>query len=77
VAKTGLLRAVGEEIQQRRLAKGLSQEKLAEKAGLHRNFIGLIERGQRNSTLLTMQAITDALKIQMSDVFLAVERRIR
>lgn len=77
VATKGLLRAVGDEIRERRLAKGLSQEVLAARGGLHRNFIGLIERGQRNSTLLTLEAVADVLKTRLSDVMLGAERRAK
>lgn len=75
MAAKDLLRAFGEEVRARRAARDLSQEKLAEKAGLHRNFIGLVERGQRNPTLLTMAAIAAALKTAASELLAAAERR--
>ena len=77
MAAKGLLRALGEELRERRLFKGLSQERLAERAGLHRNFIGLLERGQRNPSLLTLDAVASALKASITDLMSAVENRRR
>ena len=77
MAAKGLLRALGEELRDRRLSKGLSQERLAERAGLHRNFVGLLERGQRNPTLLTLEAVASALKAPLSDLIQSVEVRRR
>ena len=48
-----LLRAIREEV-------GLSQENLALKAGLHRNYIGILERGEQNPSLLVMLKISKA-----------------
>ncbi|MEI7939773.1 MAG: helix-turn-helix transcriptional regulator [Verrucomicrobiota bacterium] len=46
-----------------RLERGLSQENAAEKCGLHRTYIGAIERGERNVTLITLQEIARALRV--------------
>jgi transcriptional regulator with XRE-family HTH domain len=56
-----LLRAIREEV-------GLSQENLALKAGLHRNYIGILERGEQNPSLLVMMKISKALGINLSDL---------
>ena len=77
MAAKGLLRAVGEELRERRIARGLSQEALAAKAGLHRNFIGLLERGERNSTLLSLESIADVLKVRLSEILAGAERRLK
>lgn len=73
----GILRALGEELRARREEKGISQEALAERAGLHRNFIGLLERGQRNVTLLVLQALAGALKVSLTELITQAERRSR
>ena len=44
----------GLKVQRLRKEQGLSQEKLAERADLHRTYIGMIERGERNITLLNI-----------------------
>lgn len=49
-----MLHALGHELRARREQQGLSQQELADKAGLHRNFVGLLERGQRNVTVLVL-----------------------
>jgi transcriptional regulator with XRE-family HTH domain len=52
---------LGQRIRDLRLAKGLSQEKLAELAKLHRNYIGSIERGQKNIGVISIVKIAHAL----------------
>lgn len=45
---------------------GISQEKLAELSGLHRTYIGMIERSEKNITLLNIQKISKALNVEIS-----------
>ena len=56
-------------IKQRRQELGISQEVLAERAGLHRTYIGDIERGARNLSLENIEKIARALQISISDLF--------
>jgi transcriptional regulator with XRE-family HTH domain len=51
-----------------RTAKGWSQEKLAEGAGLHRTYISQLERGHRNPTLSVLERVSSALDIQPTDL---------
>ena len=58
------LKAFGARLRQLREERGLSQEKLAELADLHRNYVGLLERGQSNVSLLTMVKLAHCLKVK-------------
>ncbi|MBZ5643662.1 MAG: helix-turn-helix transcriptional regulator [Acidobacteriia bacterium] len=54
----------GKRLRELRLERALSQEKLAELANIHRNYVGGVERGERNIALLNIVAIARALKIK-------------
>ena len=58
--------AFGDAIRRLRTKAGLSQERLAELAGIHRNHVGDIERGDKEACLLTMLRICRALRIPLS-----------
>ena len=58
-----ILKKVGKKIQEARKSKGVTQEKLAEMLSMHRTYIGLIERGERNPTIRTLYKISKALKV--------------
>ncbi len=60
---------MGENIRTYRRNLGWSQEKLAEKADLHRNYIGDVERGEENVSVDTLMRIATALKVGLSDLF--------
>ena len=53
-----------------RLTRGLSQEELAFKSGMHRTYLGGIERGERNPSLRNIAAIAKTLGITLSQLFL-------
>ena len=58
----------GKKVKEERLKQRLSQEQLAEKAGLHRTYIGMIERAEKNITLLNMHKIAKALNVSLCDL---------
>lgn len=64
-----ILKRFGDLVRSHRNQKGYSQEYLAEKAGVHRTYIGMIERGEKNITLLNIQKICLALEINIEDFF--------
>ena len=61
--QNNLIETVAFNIRKYRKIQKISQEKLAELSGLHRTYIGAIERCERNITLTTLQLIAEALKI--------------
>jgi transcriptional regulator with XRE-family HTH domain len=61
--------AFGATVRRVREAAGLSQEKLAAKTGIHRTYIGGIERGERNPTLLMIHRLARALRIKAGQLF--------
>lgn len=63
------LRWFGDRLRTIRLRSGLSQEKLAELAAIDRTYIGGVERGERNLSLLNVKRISDALGINVKDLF--------
>jgi transcriptional regulator with XRE-family HTH domain len=66
--RDGQLKRLGEAFRARRKALGLSQEALADAAGIDRAHMGKIERGERNVTLLNIVKIAAALDGKVSDL---------
>lgn len=64
-----LQRAFGMRVRELRKSKGLSQESLALECGLDRSYIGGVERGERNISLLNICRIADALSVPASELF--------
>lgn len=58
----------GQKVRDERLKQNLSQEELAAKAGVHRTYIGMIERAEKNITLGNMEKLAKALNIKLSEL---------
>jgi transcriptional regulator with XRE-family HTH domain len=58
------LRAFGDRVRRRRAELGMSQEGLAEASGLHRTYVGSLERGERNVALVNLLRLAGALAIE-------------
>jgi len=67
--KKKILIKFGNKVRQERMKQGLSQERLAIKAGVHRTYIGMVERAEKNITLLNIEKITKALNTKITDLF--------
>ncbi len=63
-----LLTKFGRRVREERLKKDLSQEKLAALAKVHRTYIGMIERAEKNITLTNMEKIARALGVRIGDL---------
>ncbi len=64
----------GEVLRRRREAAGQSQEALAAEAGLHRNYVGLLERGKRIPSILVVEKLAAALGTTMASLMRSVEQ---
>lgn len=60
---------LGAVIRDKRKALGYSQEEFANQCGVHRTYMGAIERGERNISLLNIVRIANALEMQPSELF--------
>lgn len=58
----------GKKIRKTRIVSGMTQKQVADKAGLHVNYIARIERGEENPTYETIEKIVKALKVKSSDI---------
>jgi transcriptional regulator with XRE-family HTH domain len=67
------LRRVGEAVREVREKRGWSQEELGFESGVHRTYVGAIERGERNLSLLSLRKITNALKVSVPSVLTGEE----
>lgn len=61
-------KTLGEAIRARRVANGWSQEELSFESGLHRTYIGAVERGEKNLTIKNFARIADALGVKASSI---------
>ncbi|MEJ5929188.1 helix-turn-helix transcriptional regulator [Corynebacterium sp. H128] len=69
-----LLKEFGERLRQARENVGISQETLAHRAGLHRTYVGSVERGERNLSLLNILSLATVLHIDASQLVQGMKR---
>jgi transcriptional regulator with XRE-family HTH domain len=69
-----LFLSFGRTVRERRVSLDLSQEELADLAGLHRTYVGSIERGERNPSLLNIARLARALNLQPRDLMPSLQR---
>lgn len=67
--KKEILIKFGQKVRDERMKLGLSQEGLAARTGVHRTYIGMIERAKKNITLENIQKICKALNLKIKDFF--------
>ena len=70
-------RVFGEVIRRAREKRGVSQEQLADEAGLHRTYISLLERGLRNPSLTVITQLAQALKVHAAEIITDFEAKRR
>ena len=70
-----ILKRFGLTIKRLREKKGISQEKLGEISNLHRTYIGMIERAEKNVTLKSIEKLARALEMEISEIFVEMENQ--
>jgi transcriptional regulator with XRE-family HTH domain len=66
---------LAQNIRRIRLGRGLSQEKLAERAGLHRTYVGSVERAERNISIDNIEALAIALRVDITELFAGTRKQ--
>ncbi|MGO4771445.1 helix-turn-helix domain-containing protein [Flavobacterium sp. W22_SRS_FK3] len=67
-SKNEILNLFGENVRKYRRLLNISQEELAFKANLHRTYIGMIERAEKNITLINIEKIANSLEVKIEDL---------
>jgi len=60
--------SIGKKVRQEREKMGISQEELGKIAKVHRTYVGMVERGEKNVTIHSLQIFATALKLQVRDL---------
>lgn len=67
-SKQAIRKTVGQTIKNLRQVKNISQEELATLAGVHRTYIGMVERGEKNVTIVTLHRLSEALGVPPAEL---------
>jgi len=68
--------ALGRAVRELRARRGLSQEALGSCSGLHRNYVGAVERGEINPTFRILMALSRGLSVPLSELLVVFERHV-
>ena len=68
ISKHDILNVFGENVRKYRLRLKFSQEELASRSNLHRTYIGMLERAEKNITLVNIEKIANALEVKIDDL---------
>ena len=68
ISEHNILNVFGQNVRKYRRFLDISQEELANKADLHRTYIGMIERAEKNITLVNIEKIAKALEVKIEDL---------
>lgn len=71
--KKNILLEFGNKVREERQKQSMSQEDFADLVGVHRTYIGMIERGEKNITLENIQRISKALNLKIEDLLKGVD----
>lgn len=69
--KSLLVEIFARNVRRRRVALGLSQEVLAEAAGVHRTYVGMLERAEKNVTIYNIERIAIALDVEPAHLLMS------
>ena len=70
-----ILSSFGKVVRTYRHRLGISQEELAARCGLHRTYLGAIERGERNVSLINIERIANGLGVSLEELFIEVQEQ--
>jgi transcriptional regulator with XRE-family HTH domain len=73
-SKSDVRERFGFAVKDRREELNLTQEDLADKAGIHRTYLSDVERGTRNISLINVERVATALSLRMSELFQRVDK---
>ena len=68
-----ILESFGKTVRLYRQRLGISQEELAARCGLHRTYVGAIERGERNVSLVNIERMANGLQVSLEELFAEVQ----